>query len=585
MTGLFSVKWMPLLVFVAVALAPAFVGSYGLAFVMTLLSAFILAQSWDWLAGKTGYTNLGHYAFFGIGAYAFSITVSQGYSVVVGIGAAMGIAALAATILSFPLFRLRGNYFTFATLALLPLFEILAFNLTWLTNGAVGISLSIPRNLYLIYGLFFGAAVAAIGVSLWLDRSRFGFALKAIRNDEQVAETSGIRIFPKKCAIFALGSAFAGLAGALNAWYLGYIDPHTVFGLDVALIPISMALLGGSGLIWGPLLGVIILGTIHDIFLTHLAVLQTTALGLIIVLIGRFLPGGLLRLELLSKIPFLAPLSREHHEHVRVASQPGKEPPLFDFKRESEAAENEFVLRAQNVSMRFGGNLAVNDVSFDVRPGEVIGLVGPNGSGKTTLFNCISKVYEPTGGEITLAGVKLGPKRRDEVARLGIGRSYQNPRPFGDLTVTENIAIALMFRGIQPRGYREALHEAQYFAEFAGLGDKLEIQADKLSLQDKKVLEFARALASAPRLLLVDEVASGLTPAEVRRFIGLLRLARDRYGVTIIWVEHIFWALSEIVDRVVVLESGTKLMEGSISDVVKDERVQAAYFGTRGAAA
>jgi branched-chain amino acid transport system permease protein len=576
---------MPFLFFVAAALAPAFVGSYGLAFVMTLLSAFILAQSWDWLAGKTGYTNLGHFAFFGVGAYAFAITVSKGFPVAAGLVAAMGGAGLAATILSFPLFRLRGNYFTFATLALLPLFEILALNLTGLTNGAVGISLTIPRNLYLIYGLFLGAAIAAIAVRLWLDRSRFGFALKAIRNDEQVAETSGIRIFPKKCAVFALGSAFAGLAGALNAWYLGYIDPHTVFGLDVALIPISMALLGGSGLIWGPLIGVVILGTIHDIFLTHLAILQTTALGLIIVLIGRFLPGGLLRLELLSRIPFLAPLSREHHDHVRQTTEPGSEPPLFDFKREAVAAGDGVVLTAENVSMRFGGNMAVNDVSFAIRSGEVVGLVGPNGSGKTTLFNCISKVYEPTGGEFTLGGEKLASKRRDEVARLGVGRSYQNPRPFGDLTVIENIAIALMFRGIQPRGYGAALQEAQHFAEFAGLGEKLDSRADTLSLQDKKVLEFARALASAPRLLLVDEVASGLTPAEVRRFIGLLRLARDRYGVTIIWVEHIFWALSEIVDRVIVLESGTKLMEGSINDVVKDERVQAAYFGTRGVAA
>ena len=235
--------------------------------------------------------------------------------------------------------------------------------------------------------------------------------------------------------------------------------------------------------------------------------------------------------------------------------------------------------------MRFGGNAAVNDVSFAIKPGEVIGLVGPNGSGKTTLFNCISKVYEPTAGEIRLAGNSLASMRRDQVARLGIGRTYQNPRPFGDLTVAENIAIALMFRGRDALGYKEALAEAQRFADFASLGDKMGIRADTLSLQDKKVLEFARALAGAPSLLLVDEVASGLTPAEVHQFIGLLRLARDKYGVTIIWVEHIFWALAEIVDRVVVLESGTKLMEGTIDDAVKDQRVQAAYFGTKGEAA
>jgi len=151
--------------------------------------------------------------------------------------------------------------------------------------------------------------------------------------------------------------------------------------------------------------------------------------------------------------------------------------------------------------------------------------------------------------------------------------------------VIENIAIALMFRGRDPLHHKQALVEAGRFAEFAGIGDKLSVRADTLSLQDKKVLEFARALASAPTLLLVDEVASGLTPTEVHRFIALLRAARDQYGVTIIWVEHIFWALAEIVDRIVVLESGTKLMEGSIEEAVNNQRVQEAYFGSKGEAA
>jgi branched-chain amino acid transport system permease protein len=188
-------------------------------------------------------------------------------------------------------------------------------------------------------------------------------------------------------------------------------------------------------------------------------------------------------------------------------------------------------------------------------------------------------------GEILLSGATLVGLRRDDVARLGIGRTYQNPRPFGDLSVLENIAIPLMFRDRERLPFEAALREARRFAEFAGLAGHLGDRADALSLQDKKVLEFARALAGAPRLLLVDEVASGLTPAEVRRFIDLLRAARDRYGVTIIWVEHIFWALGEIADRIVVFESGTVLMEGPIDAIVKDERVQAAYFGTKKAAA
>jgi len=571
------------LVFVAAAAVPFVTQSYGLAFSISLLSAFILAQSWDWLDGKAGYTNLGHFAFFGVGAYAFAILSSKGVAIYWGIAAGALAAMITALVLSFPLFRLRGNYFAFATLALLPLFEILAFNLTDITKGADGIPLSLPRQINLLYGLLLGGALAAVAVSFWLDRSRFGFALKAIRNDEQVAETSGIRIFPMKCAVFMLGSAFAGFAGAIQAWYLGYIDPPTVFGLDVALIPIAMALFGGSGLIWGPLVGVLILGTVHDLLLTHLPVLQTTAYGLLVLLIGRFLPGGLLRTKLLKKVPFLASLAQEHHDFAPSFSGDLGATPLFSPNARTEDAS--LVLDVQGVVMRFGGNAAVNDVSLQIKPGEVIGLVGPNGSGKTTLFNCISKVYEPTSGSIVLSGQSLASKRRDEVAHLGIGRTYQNPRPFGDLTVIENIAIALMFRGRDPLHHKQALVEAGRFAEFAGIGDKLSVRADTLSLQDKKVLEFARALASAPKLLLVDEVASGLTPTEVHRFIALLRAARDQYGVTIIWVEHIFWALAEIVDRIVVLESGTKLMEGSIEEAVNNQRVQEAYFGSKGEAA
>ena len=169
--------------------------------------------------------------------------------------------------------------------------------------------------------------------------------------------------------------------------------------------------------------------------------------------------------------------------------------------------------------MAFGGNVAVNRVNLAIREGEIVGLIGPNGSGKTTLFNCLSKVFEPVGGDILFAGRSLRGLRRDTVSRLGIGRTYQIPRPFGDLTVQENVAMPLMFRGEHRLARPEALAEAARFAAYAGLADKLNERADRLTLQQRKAVEFARALACRPRLLLVDEVASGLTQAEVRRFV------------------------------------------------------------------
>lgn len=177
------------------------------------------------------------------------------------------------------------------------------------------------------------------------------------------------------------------------------------------------------------------------------------------------------------------------------------------------------------------------------------------------------------------AGQDLSRASRDEIARLGVGRTYQIPRPFGDLTVQENIAIPLMFSEA-PLSPRDAMREARSFIEYAELSHRLRDRADSLSVQERKALEFARALACKPRLLLVDEVASGLTPVEVQRFVEHIRHVRDRYGITVIWVEHIFSALEKVVDRVIVLEQGSMIADGPLSQVVKDERVLNTYLGS-----
>jgi branched-chain amino acid transport system permease protein len=235
------------------------------------------------------------------------------------------------------------------------------------------------------------------------------------------------------------------------------------------------------------------------------------------------------------------------------------------------------MLGISSLGKSFGGRSLFEKVSVQLNAGSRYGLVGANGSGKTTLFNCISKVYEPTG-ELIVDGRNLAGLRRDEVAAVGVGRSFQNPRPFGDLTVAENIAIAATFRRNGP-ALPDALAEATAYAAFVGLGDRLGERADSLSLQEKKSLELARALALHPKLLLVDEVASGLTPAEIRRFVGHIREIRDVYGITVIWVEHIFSALAQVVDRLIVLEQGQVIADAPLAEAVKDERVLAAYLG------
>ena len=380
----------------------------------------------------------------------------------------------------------------------------------------------------------------------------------------------------------AYGAMAAAVAGAAYVWSFRYIEPRTVFGLDVALIPVAMALLGGSGLLWGPLIGAVLLSVGIQLLILNLTMLQFTIIGLAILLIGRFMPGGLLRASFVQRIPLLAPLGQEHHERIARPAAPERWQRRCVRRaaaQQSVPDRSRILLETRDLTMAFGGNVAVNRVNLAIREGEIVGLIGPNGSGKTTLFNCLSKVFEPVGGDILFAGGSLRGLRRDTVSRLGIGRTYQIPRPFGDLTVQENVAMPMMFRGEQRLSRPQAMAEAARFAAYAGLADKLNERADRLTLQQRKAVEFARALACRPRLLLVDEVASGLTQAEVKRFVESIREVRDTYGVTVIWVEHIISALTQVVDRLVVLEQGSVIADGLPAAVLKDAHVLRTYFG------
>jgi branched-chain amino acid transport system permease protein len=553
-------------------------GAYITMFIFILLIQFVLAQSWDWVGGEMGYVNLGHFAFYGVGAYAFSIALVTGWQFPAAFMFGVAVTIIIAIAVAYPLFRLRGDYFAFATLALLPLAELLAFNLVPITNGADGIVLPPHYVLQPAFALALVLAGATVVTTLYLKRNWFGFALRCIRNDEQAAETIGIRILPVKMCNMALSAAFAAAAGAVHAWQLSYIDPPTVFGLHVALVPVSMALLGGSGLLWGPLVGVVILSVAQQWLLVNIVMMQATIYGAVILLIGRFMPGGLLRARWIGRSPLLGMLARDNIVSV-PRSREGRAPDTLPFPPRDVSARRS-LLEIENLTKKFGGNVAVSGVSLTIREGEIVGLIGANGSGKTTLFNCICKVLTPESGRILFADRNVAALRCDEIARLGIGRTYQIPRPFPDQTVRENISSAVMFCGEGALGAEAALVEATSYAAFVGLADKIDTRADSLSLQEKKALELARALATRPKLLLIDEVASGLTTVEVKRFVAHVRQIRDSYGITVIWVEHIFSALAQIVDRVLVLEQGVVIADGPLGDIVRDARVLKTYLGS-----
>jgi branched-chain amino acid transport system permease protein len=412
-----------------------------------LLISLVLAQTWNWVGGEMGYIDLGHGVYFGVGAYVFSIAIVAGYSVVLCFLFVAIVNAVLAGLLASPLFRMRGHYFAFGTLALVPLAELLAFNLRGATGGADGIVLPNASAQLGSYYSALGLAVIVVVLSVVIVRSRLGIMLRCIRNDEDVAETIGIRILPAKIATYTVSSIFAALAGATYVYQLGFTDPPTVFGLSIALAPIVMTLFGGAGLLLGPAAGVLLLGIAQQFMLVHFTSLQVVLYGAAILLIGRFMPGGVLRASGIR--PLVDRLGDIFTSRSDFGATPLGDRPAAKAVRGSKGGK---LLSCKSVSMSFGGNTALSNVDLDVMEGEIVGLVGPNGSGKTTLFNCISGIIVPKAGNILFDGARISGRRRDEVARLGVARTFQIPRPFSDMSVLDNIASASTFSAGSAQG-------------------------------------------------------------------------------------------------------------------------------------
>ena len=236
-------------------------------------------------------------------------------------------------------------------------------------------------------------------------------------------------------------------------------------------------------------------------------------------------------------------------------------------------------LEVERLSARFGGVRAVRDLSFAAEQGEILGLIGPNGAGKTTVFNLVTGFVRPGAGEVRLEGRSLVGHRPHAVARRGVARTFQIVKPFGGLSVRENVTLAAFLRH---RARRDAEARAAEVLARVGLAHRAEVAAGQLTLMDQKRLEVARALATSPRLLLLDEPMGGLTPAEVDVASALVARIRDE-GVTVVLVEHVMKAIMRISDRIVVMSQGEKIAEGRPASVVEEPAVRAAYFGRRSA--
>lgn len=541
----------------------------------------VLATSWNILSGYSGYFSFGHGAFFGIGMYTTATLAGQlGMPFLGTLPIAAAVSALFGMGLGAVVFRvgrLRGELFALITLAVT--FVVATIVLNTPLDGGQGVNLGgvklpalMATPVATLYMLALGLAVATVWIAHAIYQSRLGLGLFAIHDDEDVAEVLGVPTFRYKIIALGISCALAGVAGAIHAMFVSYVTVGETFSVFVPLTVVLMSVLGGTRHWLGPAVGAtVITGLLYVFTAGDFAVAGRAAVGLILVVVILFMPDGLMG-------RFVHAARKRPVMEEGTPASPAVPSPAAPAPARPAAPGGEPLLTVRGMVKSFRGVRAVDGVDLVVKRGEILGLVGPNGSGKSTLINVISGHYRASAGSAVFAGRgELAGLPAHRVAHAGIARTYQIPRPFGHLTVLENVALPAMF-GRARLARPEAEREARTWLEFTGLAAKANALPEDLNLHQRKFLELARALASRPELLLLDEVLSGLTPAEIDGAIRTIRTIRDQ-GATIVFVEHVMRAVMELTDRIVVLNNGRVIAGGAPAEVMARPEVVTAYLG------
>jgi branched-chain amino acid transport system permease protein len=537
------------------------------------------------LLGNVNQISLGQAGFFAIGAYAVAYALDA-TSWPFWAAALVGIvvAALVGIVLGFVALRFRGHYLAMATLAF-GVIVIGVFHQTDAFHGASGFTdlptaslgplvLTGPR----LYAVAWIVALLVAALSLNLLHGRTGTAFETIRNDELAAEVLGVPTRRYKIVAFAYAGALAGAAGTLYAALLGVVAPDAL-GVNLSIDFLLMVVLGGAGGVSGALIGAAVIGYL-DVAGSQFENWRQVVYGLLVIAIVIFAPGGLVGI-----------LRRPRRRVTPVAAVPVTVTPVAAPLAVAPPRPERTPLEVCGVTKRFGGLVAVDDVSFALAPGTLTSLIGPNGAGKTTLFNAICGVGRVSAGSVRVGGVDVTGRQPHRIAKLGVGRTFQNARLFGEMTALENV-VAGAFR-IERTGFaadllglpaarrarRDAIERARETLARLGIEHVANTYAKDLAFGDRRRVELARAIAADPWLLLVDEPAAGLNARERETLQGDLVALRDR-GVTLLLIEHDMRLVMTISERVMVLEFGRTIADGAPAVVRRDPQVVAAYLGT-----